>query len=341
MAQGYRVVMPKEYSVEIQEFRIPDVGPDQVLVQTEASGISAGTELAIYTGIHQWLKDPSNTWAKFPFVPGYSSVGRIIAVGKNVTRFREGQRVFGPGRHESHAVIDVHAETELFPIADHVPAPQAAILSLARFPFTSLVQSQRILGQAVVILGMGMIGQIATRLFAASGAYPIIGVDSFVQRRAWAEQVYGVRTIDPTAGDAPAQLQALLGRKADIVVDATGVPAALQDALKLVADGGQVVLVGSPRGIIQNFDSYWDLHGRSVTVTGAHGSAIGGSVREHFPFTRDRALPLIAHYAESGKIDLSNMLTHHVHASQAHEMYDGLLHHRNEYLAVTLHWDAV
>jgi threonine dehydrogenase-like Zn-dependent dehydrogenase len=92
----------------------------------------------------------------------------------------------------------------------------------------------------------------------------------------------------------------MLGRRANVVVDATGVPAALQDALKLVCDGGQVVLVGSPRGIIQNFDSYWDLHGRSVTITGAHGSAIGTTVRDHFPFTRDRALPLFAILRQQG-----------------------------------------
>jgi len=112
----------------------------------------------------------------------------------------------------------------------------------------------------------------------------------------------------------------------------------LQDALKLVMDGGQVVLVGSPRGIIQNFDSYWDLHGRSVTITGAHGSAIGSHVRPNFPFTRDRALPLLAHFAASGKLSLANMITHHVHAENAPEMYEGLRIKRDEFLAVTMHW---
>jgi 2-desacetyl-2-hydroxyethyl bacteriochlorophyllide A dehydrogenase len=341
MTRGLQVVMPQEFTVDFLEYDVPTPGPNQVLIATEASGISAGTELAIYTGIHQWLKDPTNMWAKFPFVPGYSAVGRVIAVGKEVTQFAEGDRVIWPGRHESHAVVDVGPDADIWPIAAHVPTSEAAMLSLARFPFTALVQSQRILGQAVVILGMGMIGQIATRLYAAAGAHPIIGVDAFAQRRRWAEQVYGVRTIDPSTGDGPDQLRAMLGRRADVVVDATGVPAALQDALKLVEDGGQVVLVGSPRGIIQNFDSYWDLHGRSVTITGAHGSAIGTHVRPHFPFTRDRALPLLAHFAAAQKLNLSNMITHHVHAEQAPEMYEGLLHRREEFLAVTMHWGNV
>jgi len=291
--------MPKEHTVEHVEYDIPTPSATEVLIATEASGISAGTELAIYTGIHQWLKDPTNLWAKFPFVPGYSAVGRIIAVGSAVTRFAVGDRVIWPGRHESHSVVDVSAaDADIWPVADHVPTQDAAMLSLARFPFTALVQSQRILGQAVVILGLGMIGQIATRLYAAAGAHPIIGVDAFTQRRKWAEQVYGVRTIDPSNGDGPAQLQAMLGRRADVVVDATGVPAAL----------------------------------------GAHGSAIGTTVRDHFPFTRDRALPLLAHFAAAGKLPLTNMITHHVHAEQAPEMYEGLLRKRDEFLAVTMHW---
>ena len=70
MTRGLRVVMPKEFTVELVEYDVPAAGANQVVIATEASGISAGTELAIYTGIHQWLKDPSNLWAKFPFVPG-------------------------------------------------------------------------------------------------------------------------------------------------------------------------------------------------------------------------------------------------------------------------------
>jgi hypothetical protein len=61
MTRGLRVVMPKEFTVELVEYDVPVAGANQVVIATEASGISAGTELAIYTGIHQWLKDPSNS----------------------------------------------------------------------------------------------------------------------------------------------------------------------------------------------------------------------------------------------------------------------------------------
>jgi 2-desacetyl-2-hydroxyethyl bacteriochlorophyllide A dehydrogenase len=340
--KGKRGIITEPYKTEIEEYEIVDPTAGQVLVETEASGISPGTELAIYTGIHQWLNDPTNKWAKFPFRGGYSAVGRVLKVGPEVTRFKEGDRVIWPGRHESHAVVQAEGDmADIWPIADHVPAASAALLSLGRFPFTALARSSTILGQSVAILGLGLIGQIATRLFNAAGAYPIIGVDAVEQRRAWARGTYGVRTLNPTEGDAVENIKELLGgKRADIVVDATGVPAALQDALRLVTDGGQVILVGSPRGTIQNFDSYWDLHGRSVSIVGAHGSAVGIHARDKFPFTRSRQLPLLVHFLESGKLKLDDLITHHVPGDQIGEMYDGLLNKRNDYLGVALHWDV-
>jgi 2-desacetyl-2-hydroxyethyl bacteriochlorophyllide A dehydrogenase len=331
---------PREVTYEQRELRDP--GQGEVLVETEASGISPGTELAIFTGIHQWLNDPTNQWAKFPFQPGYSAVGRVIAAGEGVGRLQVGQRVIWPGRHASHAVVMAEGEAaDIWPIADHVRAEEAALLSLARFPLTSLVRNTNILGQAVAVLGLGLIGQIALRLFNAAGAFPLIGVDAVAGRRARAEATYGVRTIDPKAGDPLDAARAILGgRRPDIVVDATGVPSALQDALHLVADGGAVMLVGSPRGIAQNFDTYWDLHGRSVSIIGSHGSAVGIAPRDKFPFTRSRALPLLVHFMESGKLRLADLVTHYVPGSDLGAMYNGLIDRRDEFLGVALHWDV-
>ncbi len=342
MKQGLRAIMPAPYEITIAPFEIPDPGPGQVLIETEASAISPGTELAIYTGIHQWLADPTRAWPKFPFVPGYSAVGRIAAVGPGVTTFAPGQRVIWNGRHESHAIVDVaDRRRALHQISEHVAAPAAACAVLTRFPLTALVQCGQMLGQSVAVLGLGLIGQLTVRLFSAAGAYPVIGIDLVAGRRALAMTTPGVAAIDPDAGDLQTALRSLNeGALPDVVVDATGAPNVVRTAMSVVADGGKVIMVGSPRGIAGEVDFYWDLHGRSITLIGAHGSAIGTEPREKFPFIQDRALRLIVHFLESDKLRVNDLVRHHVPPRDLQEMYQGLLNRRDDFLGVTLDWQA-
>jgi 2-desacetyl-2-hydroxyethyl bacteriochlorophyllide A dehydrogenase len=340
MLQGSRVVMPRPYEVTVESFDVPAPGQGQLLVETEASAISPGTELAVYTGVHQWLNDPTRTWPRFPFVPGYSAVGRVTVLGEGVEGFAVGDRLVWPGRHESHALLKpADPRAAIWRIAESVPAPVAALALITRFPLTALVRAEQMLGQSVAVMGLGTIGQITLRLFSAAGAYPLIGVDPLGGRRVVAERTPGVATVDPSEGDLKQKLRAVNGGALpDIVVDATGVPNVVRAAMSSVVDGGKVIMVGSPRGIAGEVDFYWDLHGRSISLIGAHGSAIGDEPREKFPFVRDRALRTIVHFLESGKLKLDDLITHHVHGAEAKPMYDGLLNQRDDFLAVTLHW---
>ncbi len=71
MTKAQRVVMPRPHEVTIESSSSCDApGPGQVLVETEASAISPGTELAVYTGIHQWLERPHPHLAALPLRAG-------------------------------------------------------------------------------------------------------------------------------------------------------------------------------------------------------------------------------------------------------------------------------
>src|SRR5262249_57685945 len=102
MKQGTRTVLPGPYEVTTATYEVAAPGPGQALIETEASAISPGTELAIYTGIHQWLADPKRTWPKFPFTPGYSAVGRVAAVGQGVEPFPLPHPVISAPPHPTH-----------------------------------------------------------------------------------------------------------------------------------------------------------------------------------------------------------------------------------------------
>lgn len=189
------------------------------------------------------------------------------------------------------------------------------------------------------MLGLGIIGQVALRLYEGAGAFPIVGLDPIAFRREAAARGGAIVTIDPQTDDPAAAVRSALGgRGADIVLDTTGWASAVPTAMSLAADGGQVVLLGSPRGRAENVDFYSDLHRRSLHVIGAHDSGIGFSVRERFPWTNERVLPYIIHSLQRGRFRVDDLITHLVRPDQLLEMYGGLLHRKEEFLGVVLDW---
>ena len=75
-----QAVITKAFEVAVREVDLPDPAENQILVAAEYSGISPGTELAVYTGTHQWLQDPNLPDWKFPFRSGYSAANGEFAI---------------------------------------------------------------------------------------------------------------------------------------------------------------------------------------------------------------------------------------------------------------------
>src|SRR5262245_62752217 len=100
-----QAVIREPYQVEVREVELLDPAPNQILVKTEVSAVSPGTELAVWTGTHQWLQDPSMPDWKFPFRSGYSAAGTIAAVGADITGWKAGDRISYPGNHASAELL--------------------------------------------------------------------------------------------------------------------------------------------------------------------------------------------------------------------------------------------
>src|ERR1035437_1784303 len=97
--RGTRVVFPEPGQVDVESFDVPHIGPSQILIRTEVSLISAGTELTVLLGAHGI--------ERYPAYPVYSNVGIIEEVGTEVEGHRPGERVLTMGRHASHCLIDL------------------------------------------------------------------------------------------------------------------------------------------------------------------------------------------------------------------------------------------
>src|SRR5205823_14700639 len=110
MVVARQAVITETYKTAVREVTLPDPNLDQILLAAEYSAVSAGTELAVWTGTHQWLKDPTLPDWKFPFRPGYSAAGPIVAVGSDIKGWKAGDRVSFPGNHASAELLTIGHE---------------------------------------------------------------------------------------------------------------------------------------------------------------------------------------------------------------------------------------
>ena len=340
LARQIQIVEP--YKLEVREVELPAPGPHQILVATEASAVSAGTELAVWTGTHQWLQDPQMTDWKFPFRPGYSAAGRIVAVGAEVKGWQAGDRIACPGNHASAELLTVgHERGRWWLLPTNLDSASAAWSCIARYGLGGAIRIGTSLGRSVAVLGLGVIGQIALRCLRAAGAFPVVGIDAVQMRREAALSGGADHVIDPQAEDTLPQLQRLLGKRgAEVVIDATGVPDAIPQAMALADSGGQVVVVGSPRGRAREVNFYDDLHRRYLEVTGAHGNMLFEPDHVRIPGTWEinKAQYWLLGALATGRLPLSGLVSHVIAPGDLGTAYEGLRTRKEEYLGVVVRW---
>jgi len=343
MVRARQAVITEPFKTSVREVELADPAPNQILIAAEYSAISAGTELAVYTGTHQWLKDPNLPDWKFPFRSGYSAAGRVLKVGKDFPGgFQEGDRVSYPGNHASAELLTVgHERCRVWKMPDSLSFEKAAVACISRYGMGASVRAGLTLGRSGAVLGLGIIGQFSLRCMLAAGMSPVVGIDAVKMRRDAALAASADHVIDPTAGDTKQQLAAFLNAKgAEVVADATGVPAAIPTAMSLACDAGQVVVVGSPRGIAKDVNFYDDLHRRYIEVSGAHGNMLFEAAHTRLAGAWDinKAQMWLLRQLASGRLSLAGLVTHTITPEQMGDAYEGLLKDKDNYLGVMMKW---
>jgi 2-desacetyl-2-hydroxyethyl bacteriochlorophyllide A dehydrogenase len=337
-----QAVIVKPFEVAVREVDLPDPADNQILIATEVSAISPGTELAVYTGTHQWLLDPNLPEWKFPFRSGYSAAGAIVAIGAKVTGWKPGDRVSYPGNHASAELLTLgHERGRLWKLPAKLDAERASLACILRYGMGASIRAGLTLGRSAAVLGLGLIGQGALRCLIAAGANPVIGIDSVRMRREAALAAGADLALDSTDANLRTQLNDFLGtRGAEIVADATGVPDAIPSAMALACDGGQVVVVGSPRGRAKDVNFYDDLHRRYIEVTGAHGNMLFEPAHTRLAGAWDinKAQHWLLAALAGDRLKLDSLITHRIAPEQLGVAYEGLLKKKEEYLSVVLRW---
>lgn len=340
--QARQAVVVEPFKVEVRPAELPDPAANQILVQAHVSAVSPGTELAVYTGTHQWLKDPAMPDWKFPFRSGYSAAGVVVAVGSDITGWKPGDRISYPGNHASHELLTVgHERGRWWKLPDSLDFEKAALACILRYGMGASIRAGITLGRSFAVLGLGMIGQSALRCAMATGANPVVGIDSVKMRRDAALAAGADLVLDPTDGTYIKTMQEFLGaRGAEIVADCTGVPDAVPVAMSLADNAGQVVVVGSPRGKAKDVNFYDDLHRRYIEVTGGHGNMLFEPAHTRLAGAWDihKAQKWLLAGLANGRISLNKLITHRIAPEQLGDAYEGLLKKKEEYLSVVMKW---
>ncbi|HET7518135.1 MAG TPA: zinc-binding dehydrogenase [Actinomycetes bacterium] len=235
-ARAVHFVAPRR--VELREVELPEVSGGHVLVATEWSGISSGTELLAYRGevdpdlpLDETLGALAGTFT-YPFRYGYSAVGRVV---QPAPPFQEGQRVFAFHPHQDRFVADAGGVVAV----DDLDPRAATLYPLVETAVQVSLDAAPRLGETAVVVGLGAVGVLVAALLARTGAV-VLGSEPEPARRA-AAQAFGVRAVGPDElGEAVAAQTG--GRGADLVVESSGSPRALAASLGLLAHEGTALV---------------------------------------------------------------------------------------------------
>lgn len=335
------VVVTGQHQVELQtaELDAPVLSANEVLLDTEYTFISSGTELANYTG-----REPKvfqkGAWCAYPWRSGYANVGIVRDIGTDVTRTTIGERVFTYGRHAS--TIRYSQERLIAPVPRSIEPDVVAASRMAGVAMTAIVVSEIPTNATVIVFGMGLVGNLAAQMFQIHGCR-VIGVDLVAERRALAQRCGIEYTVGGTPDEAQAQLQELTnGGLGNITVDAVGHSGVVMQALRATTNHGQLVILGSPRVSVHGdlTELLSETHLRWITIRGALEWCV-----PMYPDIGNRTSQwskqqTIFDWIARGQLQVEPLVSHRLKPEQIKQAYDGLLNEPSVYTGVVLDWHA-
>jgi len=314
-SRALRFAAPRR--VELVEVDVPELAAEQVLVRTEFSGISGGTELLAYRGeidpdapLDDTLGALGGTF-RFPFRYGYSSVG--IVEESTADGIAEGARVFAFHPHQEMLVA---AATDVMALSGEDPRT-AAMLPLVETALQVTLDAGSVFGQVVVVTGLGPVGILSGALLARAGAR-VIGSDPLAWRRD-AAKAFGIEAVSPDRlDDAATEATSSVG--VPTLVEASGRPAVLNEALPILAHEGTALVCSWYGTKPVPLALGAEFHRRRLTIRSTQVS----SIPAHLRTTWDRRTRLGRARELLSELPLATMATHEFAFDRAADAYAAL-----------------
>ncbi len=333
-ARAVTFVAPRR--VELRETPLKPLAPGQALLRTRLSAISSGSELLVYRG-----EAPADLPADatltalpgslaYPLAYGYASVAVVEQVGSPAEQAWIGRRAFAFQPHASRFVSEL---SDLQPVPDGVGDEDAVFLANTETAVSLLHDSAPLAGERVAVWGQGIVGLLASSLLASIPLVRLVTLDRFALRRKASLALGAAAALDPAQPDLSDALRAALGEDgADLTLELSGNPAALDAAIKSTGFAGRLVL-GSWYGTKPvHLDLGGGFHRSHIRLLASQVSQLDPALTGRW--TKARRLAFAWQWL--ARLKPSAWITHRVDLESAGEAYALLDEHPEEALQVVL-----
>ena len=235
------VTFTAPYTVEVRDVVVSPPAHDHLLVNTQVSAVSAGTEMLFYRGqvpadlpIDSAIASLAGQ-VKYPLHYGYACVGEIAAVGPNGDPDMIGRSVFAFHPHASRFTV---APTDVVELPLEMDAEQASLLPNMETAVSLLMDAAPLIGERVLVFGQGIVGLLVTFLLAQMPLSSVATVEPLAERRRLS------LALGASAAISPDELAGPEAQSSDLIVELSGNPSALDQAVRAAGYGTRIV-VGS------------------------------------------------------------------------------------------------
>ncbi|MBR0458749.1 MAG: zinc-binding alcohol dehydrogenase [Victivallales bacterium] len=317
-----------------------ELDPNQVLIKSHYSAISAGTELANYHQLPNTGTGSNPNKNPYPFGPGYSAVGEVVKVGSEVEDLKPGDiaGVIWNGHRSWYRV----ARDKVFKVPEGIDEREAAFLNIATFSLLGVRKLHIQLGEPVMIAGQGLLGMLAGQFARLSGACPVLVSDFSPERRALALKLGADYAFDPREADFIQKVKDVTdGKGPAAVVEVTGYISALKQALEYIDWMGRITLLGCTRISDETIDYYKYVHRRGVEIYGCHTETRPKQDSHPGYWTQKDDICTFFKFLQRKKVQVLPMISEVVSANTCHETYDRIGSSKNPPLGFVFDWTNI
>ncbi|SDA61754.1 galactitol-1-phosphate 5-dehydrogenase [Sinorhizobium sp. NFACC03] len=321
--------------LRVEDVPVPEIGPDDVLVEVKAAGI-CGSDIGrvMVTGTYH-----------FPTIPGHEFAGRVEKVGASVSHLNVGDRVavaplmpcrkcqwceagkfhlcddydfMGSRSDGAFAQYLCAPAANVLKVPDNVPYEVAATIEPAAIILHGIHKLDIKLGDAVAVVGCGALGYFALQFAKLSGARPLIAIDVDDDKLALAREVGADLCLNPVRDDVVARVQeATGGRGVAVALECAGSEPGRNLSIMVTAKQGAVMLYGTAYGDVTFAEkAFARIVREELRVVGSWNSY-------SLPFPGKEWFDIIGLLAD-GRLTVEPLITHRATLEEAPSIFKAL-----------------